>query len=101
MLKLAFLPQMGWPEILLILTVVLIFFGAKKLPEMARGLGQGIKEFKKATRDVQGDMHRAMEDVSPGEAYHRHSTPPPEPPASSPSSGDPESAPAASSKKRE
>jgi sec-independent protein translocase protein TatA len=41
----------GW-QIVLILALVLIFFGAKKLPELARGLGQGIKEFKKATRDV-------------------------------------------------
>ena len=41
----------GW-QIVLILALVLIFFGAKKLPELARGLGQGIKEFKKAGRDV-------------------------------------------------
>ena len=43
----------GW-EILLILAVVILLFGARKLPELARGLGQGVKEFKKATRnDVQ------------------------------------------------
>lgn len=41
----------GW-QIVLILALVLIFFGARKLPELAKGLGQGIKEFKKATRDV-------------------------------------------------
>ena len=41
----------GW-QIVLILALVLIFFGAKKLPELAKGLGQGIKEFKKASRDV-------------------------------------------------
>ena len=40
----------GW-EILLVLAVVLLLFGAKKLPELARGLGKGIKEFKTATRD--------------------------------------------------
>ena len=40
----------GW-EVLLILAVVLLLFGAKKLPELARGLGKGIKEFKTATRD--------------------------------------------------
>jgi sec-independent protein translocase protein TatA len=39
----------GW-EIILILAVVLLLFGAKKLPELARGLGQGINEFKKASR---------------------------------------------------
>ena len=42
----------GW-EIVLILAVVLVLFGAKKLPELAKGLGQGIKEFKKATRELQ------------------------------------------------
>ncbi len=49
-------------EIFLILAVVLILFGAKKLPELARGLGQGIKEFKKATSEVTSEMHNAMED---------------------------------------
>ncbi len=51
----------GW-EIVLILAVVLILFGAKKLPELAKGLGQGIKEFKKATNDVQQELNQAMQD---------------------------------------
>jgi sec-independent protein translocase protein TatA len=38
-------------EIILILAAVLLLFGARKLPELAKGLGQGIKEFKKASRD--------------------------------------------------
>ncbi|MGN6385984.1 MAG: Sec-independent protein translocase subunit TatA/TatB [Verrucomicrobiota bacterium] len=38
----------GW-EIVAILAIVLVLFGAKKLPELAKGLGQGIKEFKKAS----------------------------------------------------
>lgn len=54
----------GW-EIVLILAVVLILFGAKKLPELAKGLGSGIKEFKKATRDVTDEIHSAMDDDSP------------------------------------
>ena len=52
----------GW-ELVLILAVVLVLFGAKKLPELAKGLGQGIKEFKKATRDVQDELHNAMEET--------------------------------------
>ena len=40
----------GW-EVVALLALVLIIFGAKKLPELARGLGQGIKEFKKSTLD--------------------------------------------------
>ena len=54
--------MLGWPEIVMILVVVLILFGAKKLPELAKGLGSGIKEFKKATKDVQDDLQRAIED---------------------------------------
>lgn len=54
--------NLGGGEIILILAVVLIMFGAKKLPELAKGLGQGIKEFKKATRDVTDEMHAAMEE---------------------------------------
>ena len=54
----------GW-EIVLILAVVLILFGAKKLPELAKGLGQGIKEFKKATRDVTDEIHNAMDETPP------------------------------------
>ena len=51
----------GW-EIVLILAVVLILFGAKKLPELAKGLGQGIKEFKKATNEVTNEINSAMDD---------------------------------------
>jgi sec-independent protein translocase protein TatA len=51
----------GW-ELILILSVVLILFGAKKLPELAKGLGTGIKEFKKATRDVNDELQKAIED---------------------------------------
>ncbi len=54
----------GW-EIVLILAVVLILFGAKKLPELAKGLGTGIKEFKKATREVTDEIHSAMDETPP------------------------------------
>jgi sec-independent protein translocase protein TatA len=54
----------GW-EIVLILAVVLILFGAKKLPELAKGLGQGIKEFKKATKDVTDELSSAMDESPP------------------------------------
>ena len=54
----------GW-EILLILLGILILFGAKKLPELARGLGQGIREFKKSTREVQDELESALDLDSP------------------------------------
>ena len=60
----------GW-EIVLILAVVLILFGAKKLPELAKGLGQGIKEFKKATTEVSNEINSAMDD----NRYQTPSTP--------------------------
>lgn len=41
----------GPQELIIILIIVLVLFGAKKLPELARGLGQGIREFKKATNE--------------------------------------------------
>lgn len=42
-------------EILVILAVILLFFGARKLPDLARGLGKSIKEFKKATREDENE----------------------------------------------
>ena len=65
----------GW-EIVLILAVVLILFGAKKLPELAKGLGQGIKEFKKATTEVQNEFHGAMDDNRYNQPQKRIDNPP-------------------------
>ena len=48
--------NIGGSELFLILLVILIFFGAKKLPELAKGLGQGIREFRKAAKDVQEEV---------------------------------------------
>jgi sec-independent protein translocase protein TatA len=45
------MPQLGPFELLLILGVVLVLFGGRKLPELAKGLGQGLKEFKAATKE--------------------------------------------------
>jgi sec-independent protein translocase protein TatA len=53
------------PELIAILAVVLILFGAKKLPELARGLGQGIKEFKKSSREIQDELSDAMDVNAP------------------------------------
>lgn len=54
-----FLGPLGGTEIFVILFVILLFFGAKKLPELARGLGKGIKEFKDATKDVKENIEKA------------------------------------------
>jgi sec-independent protein translocase protein TatA len=67
----------GW-EIVLILAVVLILFGAKKLPELAKGLGTGIKEFKKATREVTDEVQKAADDASapPNKSAAKDASPP-------------------------
>ena len=50
----------GGSECLVILLVVLLLFGAKRLPELARGLGKSIREFKKATSEVEDNIREAM-----------------------------------------
>ncbi len=51
--------NLGGPEILILILIILILFGAKRIPEMMKGLGQGVKEFKKAARDVSSDEDSA------------------------------------------
>jgi sec-independent protein translocase protein TatA len=48
--------NLGTGEIILILLIVLIFFGAKKIPELAQGLGKGLREFRKAAKDIQEEV---------------------------------------------
>ena len=50
-------------EILVILFVIILIFGGKKLPELARGLGLGLKEFKKATKDIKDEVESATKEV--------------------------------------
>lgn len=50
--------NMGGGEIMLIMVVVLLLFGGKKLPELARGLGKGIRDFKDASEGVKREIHR-------------------------------------------
>ncbi|MBJ10766.1 MAG: twin-arginine translocase TatA/TatE family subunit [Flavobacteriales bacterium] len=47
--------MIGWPQIVLIIVVVLILFGGKKLPQLMKGLGEGMKEFKNASKDLNDD----------------------------------------------
>jgi sec-independent protein translocase protein TatA len=70
-----FLAMLNTPEIIALLVLALVLFGAKKLPELARGLGQGIKEFKKATRDVTDELHNAVESEPPRPAPAPYSEP--------------------------
>jgi sec-independent protein translocase protein TatA len=54
--------NIGTPEILVILAVALILFGPKKLPEIGKSLGQGLRELKKASRDVMDSINTTEED---------------------------------------
>jgi len=56
--------NLGTTEIILILAVVLIFFGAKRLPELAKGLGKGISEFKKGMKEVTDEAAQPLNDIT-------------------------------------
>ena len=51
--------NLGGPDLIIILLIILVLFGAKKLPELARGLGQAIKEFQKAKDEFSDELHKA------------------------------------------
>lgn len=54
--------SLGGFEWLIIILVVLLLFGAKRIPELARGLGQGIQEFRKASDDIKKEIERGGQD---------------------------------------
>ncbi len=58
---LAFLDGIGGPEMLVIFALSLMLFGGKKLPEVARGLGKAVREFKRAASGVEDEIRRAMD----------------------------------------
>jgi sec-independent protein translocase protein TatA len=53
---------LGGQELILILLIILLLFGAQKLPELAKGLGKGIKEFKKAQNEIEDEFNKAVDD---------------------------------------
>lgn len=61
---LAFLGPIGTPEMIIIFIVVLLLFGAKKLPELARGMGKSMGEFKKAREEFEHEITRSEEEVT-------------------------------------
>ena len=61
----AFIEGIGGPELMMIMFIVLLLFGADKLPELARGMGKTIREVKKATSGVEQEIKRAMEEEPP------------------------------------
>jgi len=63
--ELLFLQGLGGPEILLIALVVLLLFGGKKIPELMKGIGKGIKSFKDGMNDIEKDITSLPEDKTP------------------------------------
>ncbi|HYG38833.1 MAG TPA: twin-arginine translocase TatA/TatE family subunit [Cytophagales bacterium] len=53
----------GW-EVFLILAAFLLLFGAKKIPELARGLGKGLREFKDVTSGIKNDLEKENEEIN-------------------------------------
>ncbi len=60
--------NLGAGEIILILLVVLLLFGAKKIPELARGIGKGMSEFKKGLKDVEDEIKNSDTETKKTEA---------------------------------
>lgn len=56
--------NIGGPEMILIFLVVLLLFGGKKLPELARGLGKGLREFKDASDGIKREIHNNINTVN-------------------------------------
>ena len=56
---------LGVQELLIIFVIIMVLFGAKKLPEMGKGLGRGIREFKNATNQIDDDEDEGEKEVQP------------------------------------
>lgn len=55
--------SLGAMEIVLIIVAIVLLFGAKKIPELAQGVGKGMKEFKKAVKEVEDDITEVKEEI--------------------------------------
>ncbi|OYT10617.1 MAG: twin-arginine translocase TatA/TatE family subunit [Bacteroidetes bacterium 4572_112] len=72
MINTILLGMFGGSEIMVVLVLVVLLFGGKKIPELMRGLGKGMKEFKDATKDIKeeindatGDIKKEIKDIDP------------------------------------
>lgn len=63
MLQISLLGMPGGPELILIAFVILLLFGGKKLPELMKGLGKGIKEFNNAKANIETEVKESMKEI--------------------------------------
>lgn len=59
--------QIGWPQLLIVLVIILLVFGAKRLPEVGRSLGSGMREFKDGIKGVEDELDSTTRQVTSGE----------------------------------
>ena len=64
----------GGMELVVIVLIVLLLFGAKKIPELARGIGQGIQEFKKASGEIRKEIEKGAQDVDNADQKTKETT---------------------------
>ena len=86
--------NLAGPDLIVILLIVLLLFGAKKLPELARGMGQAMKEFNKAKDEFDRELHNSLEDdvaVRVPKDKQEHKPAPPEEKKAASSSPEPRS----------
>lgn len=66
------IPKLGAPEIIIIAILILVLFGAKRIPELARGIGQGLQEFRKASKDFKKEIEDNSNDIK--DSINNHET---------------------------
>ena len=66
--------NIGIGEILLVMVFIIVFFGAKKIPDIAKGLGAGIREFRKAARDIQQEVEQSSKQADEKETKEQPPT---------------------------
>ena len=68
MILIASIMNLAGPDLIVILLIILVLFGAKKLPELARGMGQAVREFQKAKDEFADELHKAGKTETPSAA---------------------------------
>src|SRR5277367_4557257 len=63
-MNIAFISNLAGPDMILILLIVLLLFGAKKLPELAKGMGQAVREFNKAKDEIEKELTKPANEVT-------------------------------------
>ncbi|MCD6379119.1 twin-arginine translocase TatA/TatE family subunit [bacterium] len=59
-----FIGNVGWPELVIVLVFVLIFFGPKRLPDVAEAIGKSLRKFKKASKDINDEIESSTKEIT-------------------------------------